>query len=64
MLNRLAVAGLHELCSKAMGSSELCKLLAERFDNQCDEQFIQQIEALLKQFEQLGLVENVSPEAE
>ena len=64
MLNRLAVAGLYELCSKAMGSTELCELLAERFDNQCDEQFIKQIEALLMQFEKLGLVENVSPEAE
>jgi hypothetical protein len=46
-----------------MRSGELGELLAARFDIPCDVQFMQQIEALLAQFAQLGLVENVSPEA-
>ena len=63
LLNRLAISGLQELCTRAMRSGELGELLAARFDIPCDAQFMQQIGALLAQFEQLGLVENVSPEA-
>ena len=64
LLNKLTAAGLQELCTRAMNSTELCKFLADRFETQCNEHFMKQIEALLVQFEQLGLVENVRPKAE